>query len=126
VAKPVKSSFFATKTPEIGGAGVKNHQLEMKSTPPQFFARADFDPAGLFWGQLTAVSAADAMAKPHQKHLKNALCCVKRPLSESGCWAPRSALVGLKSASKVGQRLLPKAASAPKTYENPHFHRFWG
>jgi hypothetical protein len=42
--------FFATKTPEIGGAGVKNHHLETKSTPPQFFARADFDPAGPFWG----------------------------------------------------------------------------
>jgi len=55
--------FFATKTPEIGGAGVKNHHLEMKSTPPQFFARADFDPIGPFWGQLTAINAADAMSK---------------------------------------------------------------
>jgi integrase len=49
--------------PEIGGAGVKNHHLETKSTPPQFFARADFEPSGPFWGQLTAVSAADAQTK---------------------------------------------------------------
>jgi hypothetical protein len=63
MAKPVKSSFFATKTPEIGGAGVKNHHLETISTPPQFFARADFDPAEPFWGQLIAVSAADAVSK---------------------------------------------------------------
>jgi hypothetical protein len=64
VAKPVKSSFFATEMPEIGGAGVKNHHLEMKSTPPQFFARADFDPAGPFWELLTAASAANIMSKP--------------------------------------------------------------
>jgi hypothetical protein len=56
--------FFAKEMPEIGGAGVKNHHLEMKSTPPQFFARADFYPAGPFWGQLTAASAANAMSKP--------------------------------------------------------------
>jgi hypothetical protein len=42
--------FLLKKTPEIGGAGVKNHHLEMTSTPPQFFARADFDSAGPFWG----------------------------------------------------------------------------
>jgi hypothetical protein len=42
MAKPVKSSFFATEMPKISSAGVKNHQLEMKSTPPQFFAQADF------------------------------------------------------------------------------------
>jgi hypothetical protein len=42
--------FLPMKTPGIDSAGVKNHHLEMKSTPPQFFARADFDPAGLFWG----------------------------------------------------------------------------
>jgi hypothetical protein len=56
--------------PEIDSAGVKNHHLEMKSTPPPFFARADFDPVGPFWGQLTAVSAADAASKPPQNTSK--------------------------------------------------------
>jgi hypothetical protein len=110
MAKPVKSSFFATKTPEIGGAGVKNHHLEMKSTPHQIFARADFDPAGPFWGQLTAVSAADTMAKP-AKNTSKTPCAASKPYSaSSGCWTPRSALVGLKSASKVGQSWLPKVS----------------
>jgi hypothetical protein len=82
VAKPVKSSFFATEMPEIGGAGVKNHHLEMKSTPPQFFVRADFDSAGPFWGQLTAVSAAVAMTKL-PKNTSKTPCAASKPLSAS-------------------------------------------
>jgi hypothetical protein len=31
-----------------------------------------------------------------------------------------------KNTSKIGQSWLPKASSAPKTYEKQHFHRFWG
>jgi len=54
MAKPVKSSFFATEMPKIGSAGVKNHHLEMTSTPPQFFARADFDPVGPFLGATSS------------------------------------------------------------------------
>jgi hypothetical protein len=63
MAKPVKSSFFATEMLEIGGAGVKNHHLEMTSTPPQFFARADFDPAGPFLGAASSCQRCSCHGK---------------------------------------------------------------
>ena len=70
--------------PKIGGAGVKNHHLETKSTPPQFFARADFDPAGPFWGQLTAVSAADTMSKPPKNTSKTPFAASKSHSASQG------------------------------------------
>ena len=68
--------------PEIGGAGVKNHHVEMTSTPPQFFARADFYPVGPFWEQLTAVSAADATSKPPKNSSKTP-CAASKAQSAS-------------------------------------------
>jgi hypothetical protein len=102
LAKPVKSSLFLlTKTPEISIAGVKNHHLEIKSTSPQFFARADFDLAGPFWGQLTAVSAADAMAKPPKNNSKTPCAASKAHSASLGARHQNQRLQGLKALQKL-------------------------
>ena len=57
MAKPKQVLFLLEKSPVFGGTGVKNHHLELVSTPPQFFAAPKFLDCRPILGYISGVKA---------------------------------------------------------------------